>query len=349
VRPVFEVKTAFGIGVMRQAPAFMYWVFRKKTLQQLAVFLLFAGVYIALSILYPVTNIDQFSDLGNYYYRFWVDLDSTELGEIFVRYEPGFVLLSKLASQFMSFSAFLWLLKFILLYAFFLLLSRESRGMYGVALLAVLGLVYYLPLNSLASLVIRQGIATAILFYFLSTKDLGTVKFRIAVFWVLLMISFHYSSFFVLVAMLMFFVVRGLRPFAIWLVFVFLYCVNFSGHIGIFAYELMGLSIDSLDALNTDTSIEYTVGFKLNFLLLSIFFIVVPLGLSKLGWLAIKPADLLSRPLFRFYLLLNSLATIFSLLPFHDRFFMWSWVLGPALIVSVMGQRKPAAAVMPPG
>jgi hypothetical protein len=31
--------------------------------------------------------------------------------------------------------------------------------------------------------------------------------------------------------------------------------------------------------------------------------------------------------------MLNGLATFASAMPFHDRFFIWSWTMGPMLIV----------------
>ncbi len=340
MRKVLEGKDAGGGALSEHAPGFLFWVFQKKTVQRVGVFVLFAGIFIGLAHLYPIINIDPASDLGNYYYRFWVDLDTAEFGDIILRYEPGFVLIAWLVSLFISFSGFLWLLKFLLFYTAFLLLSRERRGVHAAALLAVLGLAYYLPLNSLATLVIRQGIATAVFFYFLAMHDLGTMRRRTAVAWVLLMITFHYSSVFVLVAMLLYFVMPGLRPFRLWLAMIALYCVNLSGQIGLFMYSLLGLNIDSLEALSTDLGIEYTVGFKFSFLLLSTFFVLVPLALSRFGILARRPAELLAHPWFQFYFLLNALATVFTLLPFHDRFFMWSWVLGPALLVSVLGDLR---------
>ncbi|QOY93617.1 EpsG family protein [Massilia sp. UMI-21] len=331
---IFESKDASGGALSKKIPGFLFWVFYRKTMQRFSVFFLSAGLFVGLAHLYPVVNIDPFSDLGNYYYDFWRELATAEISDVILRYEPGFVLLAWVASKFVSFSGFLWLLKFVLFYAFFLLLSSERRGVYMATLVAVLGMSYYLPLNALASLVIRQGVATAVFFCFLAVCDLDKVARVKALGWALVMIAFHYSSVFVLFALLLYFYLPAARPFQLWLAFLALYCTNISGKVGEFMYSLLGMNISSLEALNGDFGIEYMVGFKLTFLLLSIIFIVVPLMLSRLGLIVLQSGELVEQPWFRLYFLLNSLATIFSALPFHDRFFMWSWVLGPALVIA---------------
>jgi hypothetical protein len=125
-----------------------------------------------------------------------------------------------------------------------------------------------------------------------------------------------------------------------------LYSLNASGQIGVFFYDLMGLNVASLNALNNSSGVEYQVGFKVNFLLLNAFYVGLPAVLVLVGVVKVPIRALFSDNLFRLYFVLNSLATVFSLMPFYDRFFMWSWAIGPIMLLAVLSGRRERSSAL---
>lgn len=313
--------------------------FRKRTVYLVVVFVLFLFAFSVVGYLNPVVAVDQYSDTGNYA-DFWSGLNQFPLRDVITRYEPGFVMLCKVCSVVMSFSAFLWFVQFLVFYSTFVLFSRYSNSILLAAGLALACLIFYLPLTSLAVLVIRQGLAAVIFFCFLTRYHGGVARWRAALPWLLAMVLFHYSSAFVLISIGLMAFVPGRRAFYVWCIFMLLYCANVSGQIGLFVYEMMGMSIASLDALNNSSGVDYAVGFKLSFIVLNAFFVFFPVVLIKLGVVKAKIRDIYSDDLFRLYFVLNAFASVFSLFPFYDRFFMWSWIVGPVLLLSIWRCKK---------
>jgi hypothetical protein len=322
-----------------------FFSFRKKTLGQAAVFAMACLVFCAVSFLSPAVDVDEFSDLGNYF-SFWSELNTTSFSDVFIRYEPGFFLLCKLCSMVFSFSAFRWLVQFLVFYSMFLLGSRYTKGVFAAAAVAIACLLFYIPIASMATLVIRQGIATAVFFCFLARYHGGEVRWFAALPWIACMVLFHYSSAFVFIALMLLSFAHGMRAFYVWCVFMVLYSLNASGQIGVFFYDLMGLNVASLNALNNSSGVEYQVGFKVNFLLLNAFYVGLPAVLVLVGVVKVPIRALFSDNLFRLYFVLNALATVFSLMPFYDRFFMWSWAVGPIMLLAVLSGRRERSSAL---
>jgi hypothetical protein len=321
--------------------------FRKRTQGQAIVFLLSGFVFCSFALLGRGVIIDEFSDIGNYFV-FWGSLNSSSLLEAMVRFEPGFVLIAEFCSLFLSFPIFLWLVQFIVFYAFFLLASVYTGRILVSLLLAVACLLFYLPFTELARLVIRQGLAAAVFFCFLARYHDGRVRWLTAMPWMVAMILLHYSSVFVVVGLLLVRIFSGLRAFYFWCIAMALYCLDLSGQFGLFLYGGLDLNIGTLNAVSSGG--DYTVGFKVNFLLLNAFYVALPVILAMLGVARIPIRRFFSHGIFRLYFVLNGLATIFSLMPFYDRFFMWSWALGPVIVLAVTppsGRKNPCISETP--
>lgn len=294
-------------------------------------FIIIAVIFFVFSIAFPI-QVQPVTDLYNYQ-QFWYKLQSQGLWENIVVYEPGFVIFAKFCSLFFSFSGFVWLIKFLAFYSFLLFCISLNKNILLVFPLAVIFFVFFPPFDSISGVVIRQGGATAVAFFYLSVIDFREIKLKNFVCLSFLAAFFHYSAIFILFSVVLMYAVRGLGAFYIWCILNVLYIFNIPGLVGSFFYENSGLNLASLEVLNTDPSNDYTIGFKLPFLLVSIVFIMLPIIFSFFGMLKISVKRLLVLPLFRFYLVLNSLCIPTSLLPYHDRFFIWSWVFGPALII----------------
>lgn len=303
------------------------------------IFFLSFFLFFILSIVLPVSKVDPFSDLANYQ-RFWSDIYSSKINNEIFRYEPGFVIFSKIFSYLISFSEFLWLIKFLVFYSFLLLALKFYKNIFIVLLISLITFFIFPPFSSISNLVIRQGLSTALLFFYLSSIDIGRIKLNNILFLCIALPLFHYSAILVLLALVLLFYITGIYAFFIWCILNILYIFNIPGNIGLLLYAKMGLSINALDTVGSFSEFNYAVGFKPTFLFINIFFIAVPFIISFFGLLVIRTKDLFTLPIFRFYLILNSLCVFTSLMPFHDRFFIWSWVFGPLLIISTLNFSK---------
>lgn len=310
-----------------------------KTSKRSLIFFLSFFLFLILSFILPVSKVDPYSDIANYQ-SFWNDISSYKKNNEIFRYEPGFFIFSKIFSYLISFSLFLWLIKFIVFYSFLRLALKFYKNIPVVLLVSLITFFIFPPIISISNLVIRQGLSVAFLFYYLSRIDIGEIKLNNIFFLCIALPLFHYSAIFVLLAIWLFFYVRGIYPLLIWFVLNILYIFNIPGNIGLFFYTKMGLSITALDAVGSFSEVDYVVGFKSSFLFVSVFFIAIPFIVSFFGFLVIRTKDLFTLPVFRFYLILNSLCVFTSLMPFHDRFFIWSWVFGPLLIISTLNFSK---------
>ena len=306
---------------------------RSEIRMSMHIFLLIiiAVVFIIFSIAFPI-QVQPVTDLYNYQ-QFWYKLQTQGLWENIIVYEPGFVIFAKFSSLFFSFSGFVWFIKFLVFYSFLLFCISLNKDVLLVFPLVLIFYIFFPPFGSVSGVVIRQGVATAVAFFYLSFIDFRFVKLGNFIFLSFLAAFFHYSAIFIIFSVILMYAVRGLGAFYMWCILNVLYVFNIPGLIGSFFYEKSGLNLASLEVLNTDPSNDYTIGFKLPFLLVSIVFIILPIAFSFFGLLKISIKRLLVLPLFRFYLILNSLCIPTSLLPYHDRFFIWSWVFGPSLII----------------
>jgi hypothetical protein len=298
------------------------------------IFFILSITFFIFSLLLPATEIDALSDLGNYYW-FWKNLDTSSLGSIFIdfSYEPGFVLFSKFLSYFCTFSTFLWTIKFLVFYSFFLFALRLNKNILLVLFLSLIIFFFFPPFDSIANLVIRQGLATALLFFYFSIIDIKNIRLKNILFLSALLTCFHYSAIFVAIALILSLYINGKYSFLIWCIASFLYIFNFPAMLGMLVYENLGSTVHTLSIDIHKDNIEYVIGFKPIFLFVSTFPFIVSLILSFSGMLTIRIKELLAFPLFRFYFILNSMCAFTSLIPYHDRYFIWSWVLSPLLII----------------
>lgn len=291
-------------------------------------------------------RIDYESDIG-VYYMLWSRMDVFSV-EFFGFYEPGFVAFMKLTHYIFSFEGFVFLVDYFLFLSFFLFCARIRRN-FWFNLLFLLVLYYsFQPYRSLESVVLRQGLATAVFFFFLTYTDHASVSLRRSICWLIVMISFHTSAAMVLIALVGAKYLKGVRAFKIWFILNIMYALGITGAVGNYLYERAGFGIASLDVLKVDSDFGYTTGFKATYLLANIAFIALPVVVSAFGLIRLRLASLLGTPIFKIYFILNALSTFTADRPFSDRFFMWSWVIGPLLFVYALsfskyqfGTRKP--------
>ena len=301
---------------------------------KLLIFFALSLSFFVLSLIMPVSNIvpDPDSDMYNYYW-FWIEPYTFNLKDLASHYEPGFVIYARILRYFSSFSTFIWTIKFLIFYSFFHLASKLYENVFIVLGLSLITFFFFVPFVDLANVIIRQGLATALLFLYLSRVDIGSIKFKNIIFLSVFLMFFHYSAIFVSFALILYYYMKGISVFLIWCIVNVLYIIDVPGKVGLFVYEWMGVSTVSLDVNLVEEHIDFVIGFKPMYLFVSTSFVIVPLMLSLSGLLTIRVKGLLTLPLFRFYFILNSLAVFTSLKPFHDRFFDWSWAIGPLLII----------------
>lgn len=286
------------------------------------------------SYLAPIRGINPFSDLG-IYESIYNNFSLIDVPGLMLRYEPGFVLLTWFCSHVMDFSTFLRLVDLVILWSFFLLLLRYCGREWFCGLVALLFFFLFPPFHSISAVVIRQGVATIFFFRFLARDGFAEYRARGTYVFVALMLLFHYSSIFALLAVAL----EGATwrwprfAFQAWLLLTVGYVLGITGEIGKHMYEMAGLNVATLEAMNENADLVYTVGFKPGFLLVSTFFVLLPRLLIFLRVSHADPRTLYSQRIFRVYFMINGLATLTAMMPYHDRFFLWSWVMGAALIV----------------
>lgn len=291
------------------------------------IFLISSTIFIFCSQLFPIVVNDPLSDLGNYY-NFFNEINSQITWDSMFRYEPGFFIFFWICKYFLTFSETLWLIKFIVFYSFFLAVFSNFKNKLFSLIFILIFYIYFLPIVSLHSLVIRQGLAVSVLFFFLAKiNDEKTSEKKMLII-LFSSILFHYSAIIIIIVLVLMNLKKNYFPFILWICSGLIYFFNFSFYIGQYIYGLLGINIYLVNL----HGVEYILGFKPLFLLISIFFIIIPIILYFIGTLNISLKDLLSLKLFRFYFILNSLCMYTSFMPYYDRYFLWSWAIGPVLL-----------------
>lgn len=310
---------------------------------------LFAIVYAAIMIplfvflnyVAPLQISDPFSDLHNYKY-FYDNARFEPLAQLGFWFEPGYSLVSVIASFFISFGGFVALISFVLCSALVAAMAKWPVNRSFIFIFAITVFFLYFPFTSLSKVALRQGLASAAFLSFLACRDPLTLPKTSLLRWSCFFLSFHFSAAFLIGSLLLARLVRGPFAFKLWLTIVVLYVLNLSGQPGALLNEQLGVANMSLNSLNTD--VEYTVGFKPQFFGLSAAFVLFPFLCSWLGLLGCSVKKIFDSSLFRLYFVLNSAAMLTAELPYHDRFFLWSWILGPVLVIAVLGQLRRRSA-----
>jgi hypothetical protein len=294
-----------------------------------------APIFGVLALLYPLVISDPASDLLNYQYFFdngWT-MGTMDAATWF---EPGYSIFSLLCSLMMTFSDYVWFVGFIVSVSIFASQARFLNNVVVVTVLSMLAYFFFFPFSSLSNVALRQGLASSAFLFFIGSGRLELISFRQVLAWSLFFFSFHSSSAFLFVALVLFIYIRGVHALYFWLIVSLLYVGGVSGQLGFFLNEQMGFFDFSLTALNIEA--DYTVGFKPKFLALSGFFVAAPFVLARLRAVSFDFNELLEIPIFKLYLILNAMAMFMVELPYHDRFFLWSWIMGPALLSFFIGK-----------
>lgn len=235
-----------------------------------------------------------------------------------------YFVLSHFFSIFSSFEFFLSFV-FVIFYLSIVVFFVDSFGYSWRSLIFLFVCLFYPSYNSLSELVIRQGIGFAILFFF------GFYIYR-ATLWRKLIVLFFASLFHVsfvfygLVIILQKFFIKQLsHAIKLWLLFAFVYVFDFP-------LKLVGIFGDlkfSDDALSGYVLAEYIVGFKLNFMILSAFPVLLLSSRRYRVWLANSSCG---NYIYVFYLISSSIGFVFSGFGYYDRIMLFSWVLIPYLV-----------------
>lgn len=266
------------------------------------------------------------------------------------RFEPGFTSMFKfLNSAGFDFLQFLYINQIVYFGSLFIFLRSIAPKM--ILLTSVIFVLsVYVPTNFLISNnALRQAWAMSFLFLALallikSSRIGGNRKFVfIAVSTLFIIgITFHYSL--ILIFLLIFIATRVSVSVAacIWIVLATLYSVNFPGLQTVLENYLYPLIENRSTGAEAALESSYELGFKVNYLLLS----VTPL----IAWMMFSITRLkISRPLsllFTIYFVINCFCFLLSYLPFNDRFFHYSWSIIPPLMLGVIYEYYNSRLVM---
>ena len=247
-------------------------------------------------------------------------------------WEPGYIILAYFFSRLgLSFENFLFLLSTFLAASYYFFSICVFKKIFPAVISTLIFLIspFY---ESFFSIVIRQGFSIAFLllsfyFYFLDRKLLFFIFSIIA-------ISIHYSSIFVFIIFILAVKFSPLTfrvSLMVFLVSVIFYVLNFSYYVSHFVVEpLIGLIGYAGDSFGS-----YAVGFKFNFLVLTIF------GASLIAIASYKnkiSGD--ATYLAKFFFLLSSVYMLSSWLPYHDRIAIVTWIMIPIFFVAAIGVFK---------
>lgn len=305
---------------------------------KISLLIFFAVLYIFIKSLYIKNqlNISIFSDLWNYWNFFQVSSSSSLP---IIQYEPGFSIYTWVLSKFVGFDVYREIILVVIFIAMVFASYKFSGRFYSAVIASVFGVNFYTPLSAISEVAIRQGLAASILLFFLPKLVGSTLRLSTGIIIFLLIVSFHYSAILLLVAFLLTYFIVSYSAFYIWLFFLFLYFVNFSGLVGIFLQNVLMINVDSLNDFNR-LDIDYALGFKWGFFLLSILPVTIAVFLSRVGFISLNFLDFIKSRLIIFYFFSNTIAMCFSLSTFHDRFFIWSWILIPVILFWLSGYFK---------
>lgn len=312
---------------------------RKKATPVMVVgtfFLLLTLLIVSFSI-QDTFNINPTSDL--YIYNLlYNSADFFELSDFVsnMPYEPLFLVFVKGFSAIgLSLSVFLMTLSVFFYLSLYKLFLRFAPGWYTTMGILLVVSIYF-PFNySLNQIVIRQGWAVCFLFYALTflfnhinSKGKEKIKnFVLFLIFGILAVLFHYSALVVLVLAFVSVRLKIKHMVVIWVLTAISYVVDHIGLQGILRAYLYPL-VEANSSLRVDIS-TYQIGFKLNFFLLS----AIPF---LLWWIASRRGVASQRfnQILSVYLAVNAFSMLLSLMPYHDRFFTYGWVLIPIVMAS---------------
>ncbi len=222
--------------------------------------------------------------------------------------------------------------KLFLLFCYTLFFSALVVPMYRASIVPALALVvflvcfFYPAYNSLSSLVLRQGMGFALLFL---TNFFFKIDFKKGTLLkILLAAAFHSSFLFYYVVVIGAWMLNGLKRIStIWLGMVGLYIAD----VPLKLVNYLPENIKLFYRLATAEEAEFIVGFKPLFLVLSVLPVLFLLYREFYEYVR---TTVEVQNLYKIYLVANTIALMFSGIPYYDRIMMFSWVLVPIIAVN---------------
>lgn len=230
-------------------------------------------------------------------------------------------------TQFLDFKLFLLFCYTLFFCALVVPMYRASMVPY-LALFVFLICFFYPAYNSLSSLVLRQGMGFSLLFL---TNFFFKIDFKKSTLLKILVAStFHASFLFYYVVVIGAWMLNGLKRISIiWLVMVGLYIAN----VPLKLVSYLPENVKLFYRLASAEEAEFIVGFKPLFLVLSV--LPVLFLLYRDFYEHVRNAIEVQN-LYKIYLVANTIALMFSGIPYYDRIMMFSWVLVPVIAVNFL-------------
>ena len=279
-----------------------------------------------------LNQIDPLSDLGNYE-NFYYASSGAPLPEI--RFEIGFSIFTWVLSKIINLKTYLAMPSFLLWLGLFAVIRLNVKNIYIAAALSFLLTLFYPPYVSLTNVVLRQGVASACAIYFLiQIYEKFKMKWR-AIFIYLIIFSFHASGSIFIFASIFSKWVNIKIIFWLWMALSIGYVFNYSGEIGIFMLDIMRIDLNVLNAFDRN-DIDYEVGFKFNYFVLSSMPVIFIVLIRLLKTSHLRTYSEFEKYAFKVFLVINSVAMMFSLSTFSDRMFTWSWILVPIILIRIV-------------
>jgi hypothetical protein len=261
------------------------------------------------------------SDIDNYLSNFG---ELSMISEF--RFDYLYHLISYLFSLFFSFDFFLTLVGVLFFYSIAKFLKKFIGPSKWIPFFLIV-CFFYPAYISASELVLRQGIGFSILFF--SGFYLGTTSLKKKLACIFVASLFHSSFLLYLIVIWMDKkITSGLRSAVfLWAIIAILYSLDFFVNVVELLPKLDYLSV----FLGTYVEAEYVVGFKINFLLLSMIPVVL---LFFPGFLRYVREDASRKTIYAYFLISNSIGMLFSGFGYYDRVMLFSWVLIPIIFFS---------------
>ena len=306
---------------------------KKKTVNIFAISLFVFFLFVVNSnFILSLNQIDPLSDLGNY--EFFFNANSyAPLPE--AGFEIGFSIFTWFLSKFINFQTYLAVPAFLLWLGLFAVIRLIINNIHIAAVASFFLILLYPPYISLTNVVLRQGVASACALYFLiQIYELSKEKWRTTFIYIIIF-SFHISGAIFIFATLLSNLLNIKKIFWIWIILSVAYVFNFSGEIGIYLLDIAGIDLNVLNAFNR-SDIDYEVGFKFKYFALNSLPVALILLINFLKNRSLHMYSGFEKFILKLFLVINSVAMMFSLSTFSDRMFAWSWILVPIIFPRIV-------------
>lgn len=270
--------------------------------------------------------------MGNYLAFF----DSSRLSTLpIARFEMGFSAFTWIISKIADFQIYVGLITFLVWVGVFRAILLVARSFYPAFIVTAVSVILFTPLVSLYSVVLRQGLASAIALLSLPFVLAGPLKSWRVVAIFGLVISFHNSAVIFIVAAILVNKIPVRAIFCGWMLIVTAYILGVSGYAGKFWIDLFDIDIYVLSSFDR-ADIDYTVGFKWKFLALSLVPLIAIIWATVSARISIRGLPRSTQLILGMYFVMNSIAMMFALSTFHDRMFIWSWIFIPVAVCGII-------------